>query len=149
MTTNHSAAITPAELDWARAARVAHPEMTSYGFLPSSLYGHSWETELSLVDLQQVAVSRRWLEACTPWLKRATKDCIGSYGAKHCVENWSRAQGTGVTYVKEGALLLAAVTLDVPLLRYRAPSWGAYLGLSKRALAAIAPAPVNPGVAIP
>lgn len=132
-------AITDTELDWARAARAAYPEMTSYGFLPSSLYGDSWEAELSLADLQQVAVSRRWLEACIPWLKRATKDCIGSYGAKHCAENWSRAQGIGVTYVKEGALLLAAVALGVPLLRYRAPSWGAYLGLSKRAVRATRP----------
>lgn len=123
--------------------------MTSYGFLPSSQYGDSWELELSLDDLQQVVISRRWLEACAPWLKRATKDCIGSYGAKHCAESWSRAQGNSVTYVREGALLLAAVALGVPLLRYRAPSWGAYLGLSKRAVRSVNPTQANPGVAIP
>ena len=136
--TNHlSASITQNELDWARAARAAHPKMTSYGFRPGPGYSDNWEADLSLYHLQQVAASRRWLIACSPWLPRATKHCVNSYIAKHRAEEWSRKNGTDVMYLSEGALLLAAIALNVPLRRHAEPHWGAYLGVSKNVVAAM------------
>lgn len=132
-----TALITATERDWARAARAAHPLMTPYGFTAGP--DNQWAAELSDEHLDEIAIACRWLQALE-WRSTADSSCIGSYAAKHQAENWARRQGFERSYVREGALLLAAVTLGVPLKRYGhwGSRWGAYLGLSRRSLKAIA-----------
>lgn len=113
---------------WARNARAAHPEMTPYGFTKGS--DDQWGEDLSIEHLAEIAICRRWLEARV-WRRTADKSCITSYAAKHVVENWASLQLFSRSYVREGALLLAAVQLKLPLLR-KSHHWGAYLGISKR-----------------
>ena len=128
--------ITSAEMDWARAARSAYPEITNYGFPGTGLgfMENIWEEELDEISLQQVVVSRRWLELCTPWTTRASTMSIGSYSAKHRAERWSKMQKWGPIYVREGSLILAALALQVPIKRYGNHTWGAYLGISRQGL---------------
>lgn len=130
-----TALITATERDWARAARAAYPLMTPYGFTAGP--DNQWADDLSDEHLDEIAIARRWLQA-VEWRSTADSGCIGSYKAKHQAENWARRQGFKRYYVREGALLLAAVTLGVPLKRYGASDWGAYLGLNRRSLKAIA-----------
>lgn len=124
--------VTSSEIAWARAARAAHPEMTGYGFRP----GHGpdpWADGLTLEHLQEIAIARRWLEAM-PWRSTVNSCCIGSYAAKHRAEAWARHQGIPEAYVSEGALLLAAVALGVPVRPYGGSEWGAFVGLARRGL---------------
>lgn len=130
-----AALITPAERDWARSARAAHPLMTPYGFTAGP--DNQWAADLSDQHLDEIAIARRWLQS-VDWRSTADSSCIGSYKAKHQAENWARCQGFKPYYIREGALLLAAVNLGVPLKRYGGTDWGAYLGLSRRSLKAIA-----------
>lgn len=132
-----TASITQAERDWARSALAAHPLMTSYGFTPGP--GNQWAAELIDEHLDEIAIARRWLQALD-WRKTVDTSCIGSYAAKHRAEEWARRQGFKRYYVREGALLLAAVHLGVPLKRYGVfgSEWGAHLGLSRRSIKAIA-----------
>lgn len=127
-------AITQPELDWARSARAAHPEMTSYGF-DDGPDGDQWGAELSDEHLGEIAIARRWIQALD-WRKTVDTSCIGSYAAKHRAEEWARSQGIERCYIREGALLLAAASLGVPLKRYgsRGSKWGAHLGLSRRSI---------------
>lgn len=135
-----SSPFTPEEIDWARAAHAAHPEITSYGFgLPQGC-DNNWGPELDLRSLEMVAACRRYLLS-RPWRKTATKECPGSYHLKHVVEGWSdhplrHAEGR-VTYTYEGALILAAVALGVPIKPYTScgpffRGHGACIGLSRR-----------------
>lgn len=109
--------------------------MTPYGFTPGP--DNQWATELSDEHLDEIAIARRWLQALN-WRKTVDTSCIRSYAAKHRAEEWARRQGFKPYYVREGALLLAAVHLRVPLKRYGVFEWGAHLGLSRRSIKAIA-----------
>ena len=123
--------ISPAEIEWARAVRAQHPKLTSYGFWTPSPYENQWRSRLTKQQLEMVAVCRRWLEA-VGWKSTADTRCPGSYQAKHWVENWPDHPGRH-RYIHEGALLLAALGLGVPM-RQHTIGWGANLGVSRLGL---------------
>lgn len=131
-----TAYISSAEIAWARAAREAHPEMTGYGFRPGP-GPDPWADGLTLEHLEEIAIARRWLEAM-PWRSTVDSCCIGSYAAKHRAEAWARRHGVPVPYLREGALLLAAVALGVPVRPYGDREWGGFIGLTRRGLRATA-----------
>lgn len=105
--------------------------MTPYGFTVGP--DDQWGAELTDEHLDEIAIARRWLQSLE-WRNTADRHCIGSYAAKHCAERWAALHGFHRSYVREGALLLAAVVLGVPLKRYGVSRWGAYIGISRRSL---------------
>lgn len=128
--------ITPAELQQAAdayaSAKAAHPELTSYGFgLPrvsSYVPTDAWADGLTEQHLQEIARASRWLQGI-PTVSRATARNVGSYSAKHQAERWAGG------YVREGALIVAALAAGVPIKPYsQGRGHGAYLGLSRRAI---------------
>jgi hypothetical protein len=123
--------ISNAEIEWARMVRAQHPELTSYGFGTPSPYENQWRGRLSMQQLEMVVACRRWLEA-VGWRSTADASCPGSYQLKHWVEKWPEHPGRS-RYVQEGALLLAALGLGVPLQRYVC-GWGACVGVSRLGL---------------
>lgn len=74
-----------------------------------------------------VAASREFLEAAG-WNYSASRRNPSSYSLKHTAEQWAGS------YMYEGALLLAAFELGVPLMRYGADKWGAWVGVSAKGL---------------
>lgn len=111
--------ITETELEWARAARKAHPELTLYGLGVPEGCEDTWGAELDLQTLEAVAVSRRWLEAQTR-LPFTTEDSPRCYYLKHRVEQWlHHPKRPASTYVSPGALVLAAAGLGIPITKVR------------------------------
>ena len=124
----YSSPIAEAELEWARQARLAHPEITSYGFsLPKCDPTGSFKRELTLPQLKMVAVCRRWLNFCPP-VKRITKT-IGTNGYKHNIEEWP-LHPLEDTYIMEGALVLAVLHNGTPIQKAPYNSRSAFLGVA-------------------
>ena len=95
---------------------------------------NNWGTSFTERDAWMVAVSRQFFEA-TGWNLSAKSTNPGSYWLKHVVEQWAKS------YIYEGALLLAAVELGIPLKRYGSDKWGAFVGVSARGLQSLATEP--------
>ncbi|MGD6743006.1 hypothetical protein ACOKM3_14310 [Streptomyces sp. BH106] len=100
-------AITQEALD---AVLDAHPKLNDNGY--GAARGYDYDTEAGhqrlrglLGEVQQCA---DWLHA-QPWQSRLTSRSITSYGAKHAVER------AGADYVCNGALIAAALILDMPI----------------------------------
>ena len=112
---------------WHRAKRL-HPELTSYGFGTPPGLADAWREGLDLEALEQIAacgVFIAGLEQITPGRR-----CPGSYYLKHRVERWAGR------YIREGALIAAAVALEVPIKRHGREHHGVQLGLAAAPLAA-------------
>lgn len=88
---------------------------------------NNWAITFTERDAWMVAASRQFLEA-TGWNYLANSNNPGSYRLKHIAEEWAKS------YIYEGALLLAAVELGVPLKRYGSDMWGAFVGVSARGI---------------
>lgn len=112
---------------WHRAKR-QHPQLTSYGFGVPAGCADAWRDGMEPDDLEMIA-------ACGLFLTElATVEpgprSPGSYKLKHQVERWAGF------YIREGALIAAAIALGVPLKRHGREHHGVRLGLSAAALAA-------------
>ena len=115
--------------------------MTSYGFPCSQVLNdprpwkdpqspwflNRWSKQFTERDAWMVAASREFLEAAG-WNYSASRRNPSSYSLKHTAEQWAGS------YMYEGALLLAAFELGVPLMRYGADKWGAWVGVSAKGL---------------
>ena len=88
---------------------------------------NNWAITFTERDAWMVAASRQFLEA-TGWNLSANSRNPGSYWLKHVVEKWAKS------YIYEGALLVAAVEIGVPLKRYGSDKWGAFVGVSARGI---------------
>lgn len=111
---------------WHRAKR-QHPELTSYGFGVPAGCADAWRDGLDPADLEQIATCGMFLsglETVEPGRRSP-----GSYALKHRIERWAGR------YVREGALIAAAVALQVPVRRHSRDHHGARLGLAAAALA--------------
>lgn len=117
---------------WHRAKR-QHPELTSYGFGTPAGLADAWRDGMDPEDLQMIASCGLFLaglETTTPGPRSPS-----SYGLKHKVERWAGR------YVREGALIAAALALGVPLKRHGRDHHGAQLGVARASLAARLEAP--------
>jgi hypothetical protein len=126
---------------WAHHAHLNNPTITSYGFPCSKVLNelkpeesgmfprvlNNWAITFTERDAWMVAASRQFLEA-TGWNLSANSRNPGSYWLKHVVEKWAKS------YIYEGALLVAAVEIGVPLKRYGSDKWGAFVGVSARGI---------------
>jgi hypothetical protein len=112
---------------WHRAKR-QHPMLTSYGFgVPPGL-ADAWREGLDPEDLQQIATCGLFLAGLQQI--EPGRRCPGSYALKHRIERWAGM------YIREGALIAAAVALGVPLKRHGREHHGVQLGLAAASLAA-------------
>jgi hypothetical protein len=83
--------------------------LTWTGFVDSAAAAKAgWDQDHDLTA--QVAEATAWLQQ-VPRTKRVDHRSPGSYGLKHEVEDWARAQGHPTTYVSNGAFLMAAIQL--------------------------------------
>jgi hypothetical protein len=136
--------IDPELIRWAHHAHLKNPTMTSYGFPCSQVLNefkpggnprfsrlNNWAVSFTERDAWMVAVSGQFLEA-TGWNPSANSKNPGSYYLKHVVERWAKS------YIYEGAPLLAAVEIGVPLKRYGSDRWGAFVGVSANGLRSLA-----------
>jgi hypothetical protein len=120
-----------AELRWASVAwrwtKKRHPNLTSYGFGKLERYEDNWAEGPCDRGLEMIVRAGRWLQGQEQ--KRPSPSGPGSYGLKHRAERWAGG------YMYEGALIVAALALGVPMKRYSgSSSWGVYLGLTSRSL---------------
>lgn len=119
---------------WHRAKR-QHPELTSYGFGTPPGLADAWREGLDLEALEQIATCGLFisgLEQITPGRRSP-----GSYGLKHKVERWAGR------YIREGALIAAAVAMEVPIRRHGREHHGVVLGLAAAPLAARLACPLS------
>jgi hypothetical protein len=140
--------VDPELIRWAHHARLNNPTMTSYGFACSKVLNklktgessrfprmlNNWAIQFTERDAWMVAASRQFLEAAG-WNSSANSNNPGSYRLKHIAEEWAKS------YIYEGALLLAAFELGVPLKRYGHDRWGAFVGVSVRGLRSLTAEP--------
>jgi hypothetical protein len=103
-------------------ARRQHPEITSYGFGVPPGMADAWCGGLDPDDLEQIAACGMFL-AGLPQVTPGRR-CPGSYALKHRIERWAGR------YIREGALIAAAVALGVPLRRHGLHHHGVVLGLA-------------------
>lgn len=125
-------------LTWAQNAHKNYPKMTSYGFPCAQVVHHfkpnekpvypklfnNWANDFTERDAWMVGISKLFLQT-VEWNYTVSRKNPGSYGLKHTVERWAGS------YIYEGALLLAAVQIEVPLKRYGPDLWGAFVGVSR------------------
>ena len=102
----------------------SEPEITDYGFCLPEGIDNGWAGGLTDEGIDQIARAGRWLQGIETV---RTPPRLRSYSAKHCAERWAG------DYIGEGALIVAAMALGVPLRRYE-EGWGAYLGISRPAV---------------
>lgn len=88
----------PHSLDVSRWRRVS-----PYGFEPNDVYPENDKP----IDRQQVALCRVWLREFVVPTSTVRRD-HSSYGLKHLVEAWDRANG-GNAYIANGAFIQAAI----------------------------------------
>ena len=133
--------VDPELMQWAHHAHLKNPTMTSYGFSSPRVLNklkpeehpqfprllNNWSRQFTERDAWMVAASRQFLEAAG-WNYSVSRRNPSSYSLKHTAEQWAGS------YIYEGALLLAAFELGVPLMRYKTNSWGAYVGVSAKGL---------------
>lgn len=119
---------------WHRAKR-QHCELTSYGFGTPPGRADAWHEGLDPADLEQIATCGLFL-AGLQQIKPGQR-APGSYYLKHRIERWAGR------YVREGALIAAAVALGVPLKRHSHDHHGARLGLAVAALDARLQVPLS------
>lgn len=99
-----------------RQVIVGNPDLNVYGFrhkqVPVHGEDHNWtkyRTEFELC----VA----WLDACRSVIPcPASRGCY-SYIAKHAVEDWQEAVAGGFSWIGNGVLIAAALSLGVPVKR--------------------------------
>lgn len=111
---------------WHRAKR-QHPELSCYGFGVPASCADAWRDGLDPADLEQIATCGVFLAGLAT--VEPGRRSAGSYALKHRVEGWAGR------YIREGALIAAAVALGVPLKRHGIDHHGARLGLAAAALA--------------
>ncbi len=111
---------------WHRAKR-QHPELTSYGFgVPAGL-ADAWRDGLQPDDLEMIAACGMFLGP-VPTVATPYRRSSGSYALKHQIERWAGF------YIREGALIAAAVALAVPIKRHGQAHHGVRLGLAATGL---------------
>lgn len=111
---------------WHRA-KCLHPELTSYGFGTPAGIADAWRDGMDPEDLEMIATCGVFLTGLATVAPGPRSP--GSYSLKHKVERW------GGHYVREGALIAAAVVLAIPLKRHGRDHHGVRLGLAAAALA--------------
>ncbi len=122
---------TTAHTQWARdayaKAKQQHPGLTSYGFdLPRGTdYLDDWAEGISTKHALEIHRAACWLDGMET-VKHP--DRFGSCGLKHSAERWAGA------YVREGALIVAALALGVPIKPYGRQGHGAHIGVSAAAV---------------
>jgi hypothetical protein len=124
---------------WAAAAwqqaRSLRPDLTSYGLgIPSGM-ADGWADGIPPDQLEEIAAAGLFLTGL-PTVKPGPRS-LGSYTVKHLAERWAGR------YIREGALIAAALALGVPL-RPRAPGHSVTVGLALRPLRARGLGPATP-----
>lgn len=119
---------------WHRAKR-QHCELTSYGFGTPPGRADAWREGLEPEDLEMIASCGLFL-AGLQQIKPGQR-APGSYYLKHRIERWAGR------YIREGALIAAAVALQVPLKRHGRDHHGVALGLAAAPLAARLACPMS------
>lgn len=116
------------------AARVRHSKLTDFGFgvfnetsLSPAEYQTKFAEERAAFRPAQVATAIAFLRTC----EVVKKPNHGSYGLKHRAEQWGKRNGRE-SYVTNGALIVAAVHLGLPLQVLHGPN--ANVGVSKKSI---------------
>lgn len=121
----------PTDRAWAAAAwqqaRSLRPELTSYGLGTPRGCSDTWADGIPDNQLDEIAAAALFL-ADLPTVKPGPNS-PGSYSLKHHAERWARR------YIREGALVTAALALGIPL-RPRSNSHSVTVGLALRPLRA-------------
>jgi hypothetical protein len=115
--------ITSADLDWAMQAHKQFPKVTSYGFSLPRNYSDAWADGLDPGHLQEIAAARAFLRALAPTAPH--RNLHGSYSLKHLAESWAGC------YIREGAVILAALALGLAVKPYDHPGHGGYVGVTR------------------
>jgi DNA-binding Xre family transcriptional regulator len=85
--------------------------------------GISRSPEGQEIELEEILVCRYWL-SCQDWVAEATTTSPNSYLLKHEVQDWGRY------YVSNGALIAAAVSLEIPVRQMN--RWNAYIAIQRQ-----------------
>lgn len=114
-----------------------HPDLGIGGYLAWINGGSSFEKctrqearDRLLESTEAIAASIAFLQDA-PKIKTLTR-AHSSYGLKHLVEAWHREVLKSPIYIPNGAFILAALSLDIPVERDDERSPNAKIGISQR-----------------
>jgi hypothetical protein len=102
-------------------ALTAFPDLTPIGF--------GAHADAEKFNPHQVATAIAFLQLCGP----AKKPTIGSYSLKHLAEDWG-GRFAGCPYITNGAVIVAAHALGLPIQPYHYGGPNAGIGINWRAL---------------
>lgn len=115
---------------WAESALAQFPNITSYGYgLPDGCTDN-WSGELSEEDIGQIISARDFLSGFKP-VEKVSYGSRTSYASPTAHELKSLLQGYNGTCVYEGAIVLAASALGLPVRRYYS-THHAQIGVSRK-----------------